>query len=208
MRRWYCPTRWESRQLPLFDTGFPEETFSSGNLFYALKTHLSLSGQDTEKRKTIEIIFLVTLNIQTALPFEPLFDMLHGQITDALSVNLVIQAVLPGALSNADDLLRTKLDPRYLGADFIVRCKSFRCTALENIPLIKEVCPVYNGQCFSYVVVCDDDPDILVFEFGYDILDIFYCYRVDAGEWPVKQDEFLGLSPGARAISQPSSFPS
>ena len=48
-----------------------------------------------KKRKTIEIIFLVTLNIQTALPFEPLFDMLHRQITDALSVNLVIQTVLP-----------------------------------------------------------------------------------------------------------------
>ena len=52
-------------------------------------------------------------------------------------------------------------------------------------------------------MVGDDDTDILVFEFGYNMLDILHGYRVHSGERFVQQDELriYGQSPGNLAAA-------
>ena len=61
----------------------------------------------------------------------------------------------------------------------IVSCKLFRSTLLEDGSLIKKVCSVDDREGLAYVMVCDDDSDILVLELGDDVLDILDGDRVD-----------------------------
>ena len=49
---------------------------------------------------------------------------------------------------------------------------------------------VCDTKRFLYVVVGNQDSDILVFQFPYNLLDIFYGNRVDTGKRFVKHDEF------------------
>ena len=60
----------------------------------------------------------------------------------------------------------------------------------EDFTFEQQVGPVGDAQCFLYVVVCNQDTDILVFQSPHNVLDVFYGNRVNSGKRFVKHDEF------------------
>ena len=85
--------------------------------------------------------------------------------------------------------LEDEVRAKVLGADFVVCREGFRSAALEDGTFVEQVCSVDDRECLTYVVVCNDDSDILVFELCDDLLDILDGDRVDTGERFIKEDE-------------------
>ncbi len=77
-----------------------------------------------------------------------------------------------------------------LGPHFVIGRQRLWSPLLENRSFIKEVGPVGDSQSLSDIMVGDDHADVLVFEFGDDVLDIFNSDGVDTGERLVKENEF------------------
>src|SRR5690606_2890792 len=72
------------------------------------------------------------------------------------------------------------------------------CAGAQDPPFKHEVGPVGDGQRFLYVVVGNENADVLLLQACHDVLDVFHRDRVDAGERLVEEDEFgiCGQGPG------------
>ena len=66
----------------------------------------------------------------------------------------------------------------------------FRCPGKNDLPLHHEVGPVANRQCFTDIVVRDENSDPTIAQGAHQTLDITHRKRVNAGKRFVEQDEF------------------
>ena len=58
----------------------------------------------------------------------------------------------------------------------------FRCTLEKNLSFEQQVGAVGDTKGFLYVVVGNQDTNILVLQFPHDLLNVFYGNRVDTGK--------------------------
>ena len=64
------------------------------------------------------------------------------------------------------------------------------CSGLQNTAVVKQIGPVGDRKCFLYIVVGNQNTDVLILQFLYDILNIFDCDRVYTGKRLVQQNKF------------------
>ena len=77
-------------------------------------------------------------------------------------------------------------------ADNLVLGQFFRSSLEEDLSFKQQVSTVSNAQGFLHVMVCNQNTDVLVFQFPDDVLDIFHGNRVYSGKRFVKHDK-LGV---------------
>ena len=76
-----------------------------------------------------------------------------------------------------------------LGAHDVVGGELLGRSLEEDASFEQQVCPVGYRQRFLNVMICDENPDVLVFQTPHDALDVFDGNRVDASEGLVEHDE-------------------
>lgn len=74
--------------------------------------------------------------------------------------------------------------------DYFIGSEFFSCVGFEDIFFKYEVGLVGNGEGFLYVVVGDENVDVFGFQFGYDVLNVFYGNGVNIGKRFIQQDKF------------------
>ena len=65
---------------------------------------------------------------------------------------------------------------------FLIICQFFGGTVFIDFSLDHQVGAIADGKGFRYIVIGDQDPDILVFQFGNDRLYILHGNGIDTGE--------------------------
>lgn len=83
-----------------------------------------------------------------------------------------------------------KPSPRYTLRACSLLTMGFRCPGKNDLPLHHEVGPVANRQCFTDIVVRDENSDPTIAQGAHQTLDITHRKRVNAGKRFVEQDEF------------------
>src|SRR5690606_25400061 len=81
----------------------------------------------------------------------------------------------------------------------------FRGTMLEYLTFYEQVGAIANGKCFRYVVVCDEDSDVLVLKPCHNGLDVFHRNGIDTGEGVIQKNE-LGVYCKRTSDFSPTSF--
>ena len=75
-------------------------------------------------------------------------------------------------------------------ADNLVLGQFFRSSLEEDFSFKQQISTVSDAKCFLYVMVCNQNTDILVFQLPDNVLDIFHGNRVYSGKRFVKHDKF------------------